>query len=124
MNATMRYLTIEQREKLQERLRALIEQLRGEITQGRKLPNHNEETDDEAVADVETAIEIAEIERATLTLRKAVGALELLHSPGYGLCTACGAEIPFVRLQANPATTRCVACQREHERGAPQPARL
>ena len=33
-----------------------------------------------------------------------------------GGCADCGADIPFVRLQANPLATRCTACQGKFER--------
>jgi RNA polymerase-binding transcription factor DksA len=37
-------------------------------------------------------------------------ALEHLHSPDYGVCRSCGADIPFVRLVADPLATRCRDC--------------
>ena len=127
MNATRSdrtpYLTIEQRETLRAALERLIERLRGEITRG-PLANHNEETDDDAVADLETSLEVAEIERASVELKDAVKALERLHAPEYGACTDCGADIPYIRLLANPAATRCIECQRARERSAPAAARL
>jgi RNA polymerase-binding transcription factor DksA len=39
------------------------------------------------------------------------GALERLHTPQFGVCESCGADIPFILLAANPALTRCAACQ-------------
>jgi RNA polymerase-binding transcription factor DksA len=33
-----------------------------------------------------------------------------LHSPEYGVCESCGADIPFVRLMADPLLRRCPAC--------------
>ena len=38
-------------------------------------------------------------------------ALERLHTPEFGVCEICGADIPFVRLQADPARRRCAACE-------------
>ena len=124
MNARMmRYLTIEQRETLERELKAQIETLRGEIKNGLRVPNRAEETDDDAVVDLETSLDVAELERTTLELRDAVKALGRLHEPGYGLCADCGSEIPYARLQASPTATRCMPCQRQRERGA-QVARL
>jgi DnaK suppressor protein len=124
MNArSMRYLTLEQRNALRTALEHLIERLRGEVARG-PLPNHNEETDDEAVADLETSLEVAERERATIDLKDAVQALGRLNDPAYGLCADCGVDIPYARLLANPAATRCIACQRSSERSAPASARL
>jgi DnaK suppressor protein len=120
----MRYLTIEQRERLEQQLKAEVKRLRGVVKNGPRLPNHNEETDDEAVADLETSLDLAELERASLELKDAVQALGRLHAPDYGLCAECGGEIPYARLQVNPAAMRCLVCQRGHERGTLQIARL
>lgn len=38
------------------------------------------------------------------------GALRRLDSGDFGLCYACGAEIPESRLKVDPTLTRCVAC--------------
>lgn len=32
----------------------------------------------------------------------------------YGLCTECGVPIEAARLDAVPAASRCIACEREH----------
>jgi len=112
----MHYFTIEQRGELQASLTALAERLRGEIAEHFLLPNHNTETDDAAVADQETALDIADLERATRELRAVSAALERLHEPGFGLCEDCGAEIPYARLSANPAARRCIACQKQAEK--------
>lgn len=37
-------------------------------------------------------------------------ALERLHSADYGVCEACGADIPFRRLQTDPLARRCPNC--------------
>jgi RNA polymerase-binding transcription factor DksA len=36
--------------------------------------------------------------------------LQRLHSPDYGVCCGCGADIPYVRLMAAPATLYCARC--------------
>jgi DnaK suppressor protein len=110
------YFTIEQREKLQASLTELAGRLRGEIADHMLLPNHNTETDDAAVAAMETGMEVADLERATRQLRSVDAALERLHEPDFGVCEDCYAEIPFARLAANPVATRCVACQKLAEK--------
>ena len=45
-------------------------------------------------------------------------ALSSLHSPDYGICEACGADIPFVRLLEDPFQRLCSRCQ--GERSAPK----
>ena len=39
-------------------------------------------------------------------------ALARLHTPDYGVCARCGADIPYVRLEADPLLKRCPACER------------
>ena len=121
----MRYLTIEQRESLQRKLSDRAAALRDEIAAALRrsgspeaigLVNHLDEIDDEAVADLESSIEIAEIERDLSELRRTQGALQRLHTPDYGICADCGADIPYSRLNAEPSATRCVACQTKAER--------
>jgi len=118
----VRYLTIEQRESLQRQLSDRAAALRDEIAAALKrsgspeaigLANHLDEIDDEAVADLETSIEV---ERDVRELREVEAALGRLHAPDYGVCTDCGADIPYSRLSAEPSATRCVACKARAER--------
>jgi len=131
----MHYFTIEQREALQGVLRARAEAPRGEIAaalrasgtpQALGLANHLDEIDDEAVADLESSVEIAARERDVRELRATEATLARLHTPECGLCADCGVEIPYARLEANPAAPRCLPCQSRSERaqGAPTPGRL
>jgi len=121
----VRYLTIEQRESLQRQLGDRAAALRAEITaalhrsggpEAIGLANHLDEIDDEAVANLESSIEVAEIERDLRELRRTEGALERLHTPEYGVCADCGADIPYSRLNAEPSATRCISCQTKAER--------
>jgi len=120
----MRYLTIEQRDDLRSKLQARAATLRAGIaatmpkdeTGAAALPRHGEETDDDAVADLETSLDAASVERELRELREVERALERLHSPDFGLCEDCGVDIPVVRLQASLTATRCIECQTRHER--------
>jgi RNA polymerase-binding transcription factor DksA len=38
-------------------------------------------------------------------------ALERLRTPQFGVCDACGADIPYVKLAGNPGLTRCISCR-------------
>jgi len=119
----MHYLTIEQRESLQAALTARAEELRASIgnaldPQGdgkHSLTDHREDTDDDAIMDLESSMEVEALERHTLELRAVEDALVRLHSPDYGECVDCSEDIPYVRLQANPRATRCTACQTRYE---------
>lgn len=43
-------------------------------------------------------------------LQRLEKALEKADSKEFGICTKCGKEIPFGRLEYMPHTTRCVQC--------------
>lgn len=43
-------------------------------------------------------------------LQRLEKALENSDTKDFGLCTKCGNEIPFGRLEYMPHTTRCVSC--------------
>lgn len=43
-------------------------------------------------------------------LKKLERALDNSESDSFGICTKCGEEIPFGRLEYMPHTTRCVHC--------------
>jgi len=119
------YLTIEQRERLDGEIRSRIAALNSEIVQGLRRSAHAdaaqladqlEAGDDAAGADLETALRVAALEREGAELRAMLAARARLHTPDYGVCVDCGADIPYVRLEATPAATRCVGCQSRHER--------
>jgi RNA polymerase-binding protein DksA len=122
----MRYLTIEQRDDLRAKLQQRALELRAELAAGMgkerngeqagSLPRHDQETDDDAVADLETSLDAAAVERETRELREIERAIERLHSPDFGLCEDCEKDIPVARLQASLTATRCVDCQARYER--------
>ena len=79
------------------------------------LRNRMEETDDWAVADLETALDVAEVSRDAGELRDIEGALMRMADDSYGECIDCGKPIPHARLAANPSAARCIACQERVE---------
>lgn len=38
-------------------------------------------------------------------------ALARLRRPEFGVCKSCGADIPYVRLAADPTLKRCPSCR-------------
>jgi DnaK suppressor protein len=55
--------------------------------------------------------------QATLEQRTEVlAALARIDGGTYGNCVDCGHEIPEPRLEARPATARCVPCQSKRDR--------
>jgi DnaK suppressor protein len=51
------------------------------------------------------------IVRCREALEEIEEALRLIDQGGYGLCSVCGIAVPYDRLEAVPATRRCVSCQ-------------
>lgn len=79
------------------------------------LRNRMEETDDWAVADLETALDVAEVSRDAGELREVEAAFARVADGTYGECVDCGKNIPHGRLGANPSAARCIACQERVE---------
>jgi RNA polymerase-binding protein DksA len=106
--------------QLEERRRMLRSELGSKLeTQDNPallaLRNRMEETDDWAVADLETALDVAEVSRDAGELREVQAALLRMKDGTYGECIDCGNDIPFARLNANPSASRCIACQERVE---------
>lgn len=69
----------------------------------------------------EISSQLAEVESRELARTEI--ALQRMRDGQYGLCEACGINIPMARLHALPYATLCIKCQRESEReGSPNRA--
>jgi RNA polymerase-binding transcription factor DksA len=79
------------------------------------LRNRMEETDDWAVADLETALDVADVSRDASELSEIEAALARVEAGTYGQCIECGNAIPFARLLVAPSAGRCIACQQRLE---------
>ncbi|WP_447932524.1 TraR/DksA C4-type zinc finger protein [Sphingopyxis fribergensis] len=66
-----------------------------------------ERAEDEAL----DAVERAALDERTLTRQ----AIMRIDAGLYGLCTECGVPIDADRLEALPAASRCIACERERD---------
>jgi DnaK suppressor protein len=58
----------------------------------------------------------ASVELAAAQRAEVLAALARLDDGSYGLCVDCGQPVPAARLDARPATPRCVPCQSKHDR--------
>lgn len=65
---------------------------------------------DSAAATAERSEVLAFIENARERLADVDAALARMDEGGYGHCVDCGNEIPTARLEARPASVRCVDC--------------
>jgi RNA polymerase-binding transcription factor DksA len=77
---------------------------------------------DEAVADLLSDLDAAEISRDLQEVRELEAAQARLADGTYGACVDCGREIELDRLLVLPAAARCLACQQLHERTYAHPA--
>ena len=62
----------------------------------------------------EISSQLAEVESRELASIE--NALQRMRDGQYGVCEACGSQIPMARLNALPYATMCINCQRERER--------
>ena len=124
-------LTNAQRETLHARLAERARILRGEIAEalhdsatpaGLGLPDRRAEAGDEAIADLESGIELAGMERDADELNAVLEALARMESDRFGLCADCGAPIAYERLLAQPQASRCIRCETERERLRARPS--
>ena len=111
--ATLRAALEERRKVLRAELAAKLSEQDNPALLG--LRNRMEETDDWAVADLETALDVAEVSRDAGELREVEGALARMQDGTYGECQECGQPIPYGRLAAQPGAPRCIACQERLE---------
>jgi DnaK suppressor protein len=109
-----------ERSRLTARIHARLAVLRNELKAGlhqspsadiRGLANRLEETGEAALANLDTATELAELQRDIGEFNALRGALQRLHKGTYGTCETCGVEIPLARLCISPEAARCVECQ-------------
>jgi len=80
------------------------------------LPNRRDEVDDDAVADLESSLDAAALERDLRELDEITAALVRLDTAHFGACEECGEPIAWARLAALPQARRCVRCESAFER--------
>ncbi|MDO9091294.1 MAG: TraR/DksA family transcriptional regulator [Rubrivivax sp.] len=71
--------------------------------------------DDAPQREGERELDMALSDLETQDLGAVSAALLRMTTDSYGLCSDCGAEIPFDRLKVEPAAMRCVPCETTHE---------
>jgi DnaK suppressor protein len=105
------------RQVLIKRRDALRKALAGDLSLLKELKAQNSgDVIDAALDSVQDEIssQLAEVESRELVRIEV--ALERMRNGQYGLCEACGTNIPMARLNALPYATCCIKCQREAER--------
>jgi DnaK suppressor protein len=101
-------------------LQQMSEQRGGPVSRADIAAEHFEHPEDSpAQVSTERELEFALDERETFELAQFDEALHRIDTGTYGLCIACGAEIPPARLHAAPEVSRCIACQDKQEHRHP-----
>lgn len=119
-------LTDDQRATARALLDARAQALRDEIhaldaERGAPRTPHDEVTDAGEAGEQRTreATRDAEQGRDSAELRAVMAALARLEQGSYGICVDCGNDIPWPRLQVQPAAARDIACQTAWEQTHP-----
>lgn len=71
--------------------------------------------DDAPQRDNDRVVDLALSDSEMQELGDVSEALRRLHSDEFGVCAACGCDIPFDRLKVEPWALRCTPCQTAHE---------
>ncbi|MGA8006261.1 MAG: TraR/DksA C4-type zinc finger protein [Burkholderiales bacterium] len=71
---------------------------------------------DEALADLLSDLDNAEVERDMRMVRELDAALARIADGTYGTCADCEGEIGLERLRAYPTAMRCIKCQEVYEK--------
>lgn len=100
----------------QERLQRDIAQLRGELdVPGRDSAERLGAGSDDSVEAFGNELDEGMEEDLRASLDEVEEALRRIDAGTYGQCVDCGEPIPDKRLEALPASARCMDCQRKAE---------
>lgn len=80
------------------------------------LPRRAEDTDDDAAAEAQRSMDIAQLSHTTAELADIDAALARVADGSYGWCADCAGPIGRPRLQVQPMAVRCAPCQGKHEK--------
>lgn len=56
------------------------------------------------------SMDLAREERRQVRIKVIEAALKRIADDDYGYCLVCGDDIPYERLKADPAATKCIDC--------------
>lgn len=103
-----------------ERIRAAVENLRGENL-GTVEDETGDETADQHLADAATAMHDRELDYGLADDEEEIlgeidAALARIDAGTFGVCTNCGKPIGLDRLEALPWASLCIECARARER--------
>jgi RNA polymerase-binding protein DksA len=83
------------------------------------MPRHADDTDDDAAAEAQRSMDIAQLSHSTGELIEIDAALARIADESYGWCIDCGGPIGRPRLLVHPMAVRCAPCQSRREKRIP-----
>jgi len=108
--------------KMNENYQALLSEVRGELENSGNqhridlLNNEPGDSGDESLANSLADFNLTILDRHIDAMRDIEAALQRIKDGEYGVCTDCGVNVAFARLQAYPTAKRCITCQEKRER--------
>ncbi|MGA9165717.1 MAG: TraR/DksA family transcriptional regulator [Thiobacillus sp.] len=108
--------------KLNEQYQALLREVRDELENSGNqhridlLNSEPGDSGDESLANALADFNLTTLDRHIDGVRDVEAAFQRIRSGEFGVCTDCGDDIPFNRLQAYPTAKRCIVCQEKRER--------
>lgn len=108
--------------KLKADYQALLREVREELENSgeqHRIDLLNEEpgdAGDESLANALSDFNVARFDRHIQAMRDIEAALQRIKDGDYGVCTDCGDDVGFTRLQAYPTAKRCIVCQEQREK--------
>jgi RNA polymerase-binding protein DksA len=108
--------------KLNEAYRTLVAEIREELDNtGNQhridlLNREPGDSGDESLAVALADLNITRFDRHVQALGDIEAALQRVKDGEYGVCTDCGDDIGFARLEAYPTAKRCIVCQEQREK--------
>ncbi len=94
---------------------ALTREVEQIVESGDATNTDDEHDPDGATIGFERALAAGLLERARSSLIEIDGAIDALAHGTYGTCVGCGETMPPARLDALPATRRCLSCAADPE---------
>jgi DnaK suppressor protein len=108
--------------KLDEQYDSLLQEVRDALEQSENqqyvelISRSPADSADQATGDALADLNLAIIDRHVHEIREIEATRVRIADGSYGACTDCGGDVDFERLLAFPTATRCLICQRQHEK--------
>ena len=108
--------------KLNEENQTLLREVRNELENSGDqhridlLNSEPGDTGDESMATALADFTVAILDRHIQSMRDIEAAFQRIKDGEYGVCTDCGDDVGFARLQAYPTAKLCIVCQEKRER--------